>query len=178
MTTDVKIADNAFGSFFADIDRHEPDYERLRWIIGEIVPFARHAGVQVTEVGPERAVVEIPDAPEMTNQMGTVHAGALFLAADVAGAVAFIGAVMPRLDTVKMLVLRNAYTSFRKPAVGRIRAVATVDEREMRAVLAATGDERFDLNGKAMLYDDAGTLVAKLIFDYVADVNAGSDGGH
>ncbi|MDV6264957.1 DUF4442 domain-containing protein, partial [Rhodococcus yunnanensis] len=50
-----------------------------------------------------------------------------------------------------------------------IRAVATVDERELRTILAADRDERFELSGKALLFDDADVVVAKFTFDYVVD---------
>ncbi|WP_210718322.1 PaaI family thioesterase [Amycolatopsis acididurans] len=154
----------SFASVFADAGA---DYEKLREISDDLVPFGKHAGIEITEVGPDRAVAEIPGKPHQANHLGTVHAGALFLAADIAGAAAFVGAAAPVLSNVDILVLRNAGASFRKPATGRIRAIATVDEREMRRVLAADGAQRFDLDGKAQLFDSAGVMVAKFTFEYV-----------
>jgi acyl-coenzyme A thioesterase PaaI-like protein len=166
-----------FADAFSDIDPGQPDYDRIRDIAAALVPFGNHAGVRVTELGPDQAVVEIPDEPHLRNHLNTVHAGALFLAADIAGAAAFAGAVAPRLRQVRWFVLRDARTSFRKPATGRIRVVATVDERAVRALLAATGDQRFEVDGKALLYTADGTLVGKVSFEYTCEVAAAPAAG-
>lgn len=172
MTTTIATGPG-FADAFREIDPNQPDYNRIRDIAATLVPFGNHAGVRVTELGPDEAVVEIPDEPHLRNHQNTVHAGALFLAADIAGAAAFLGAAAAKLPSVRWFVLREARTSFRKPATGRIRVVGTVDERAMRAVLAATGEQRFDVDGKALLYNADGVLVGKVGFEYVCDV-AGS----
>lgn len=160
-----------FAAAYAGLADGTPDYEKLREISATLVPFGNHAGIEITEIGPEQAVTEIPDEPHLTNHLGTVHAGAQFLAADIAGAAAFVGAVAPKLSRVELLVLRTATSAFRKPATGRIRATATVDEREMRRLLASEGKQRFDLDGKALLHDSAGVLVAKFTFEYVCTLD-------
>jgi acyl-coenzyme A thioesterase PaaI-like protein len=165
MTNNMTIG--GFTDAYAGLDGAAPDYEKIREISASLVPFGNHAGIEITEVGPEHAVAEIPDLPQLTNHLGTVHAGAQFLAADIAGAAAFVGAAATRLSSVDLLVLRNGTASFRKPATGRIRATATVDEREMRRIRAAEGKQRFDLDGRALLHDEAGVLVAKFTFEYV-----------
>jgi acyl-coenzyme A thioesterase PaaI-like protein len=169
MTTTIATGPG-FADAFRGIEPGQPDYDRIRDIAATLVPFGSHAGVLVTELGPDQAVVEIPDEPHLRNHQDTVHAGALFLAADIAGAAAFLGAAATKLGSIRWFVLREARTSFRKPAAGRIRVVGTVDERAMRAVLAATSDQRFDVDGKALLYNPDGTLVGKVSFEYVCDV--------
>lgn len=155
-----------------------PDFERLRAVADEIVPFGNHAGVAVTEIGRDRAVVEIPDRPHLTNHMTTVHAGALFLAADIAGACAFVGAAAEVLSRIDLLVLRDARSTFRRPALGRICAVATVDGHDMARVRASEGGGRVDVDGRAHLYDDDDVLVAKFTFDYVCTVLPRPTGGN
>lgn len=159
-----------FAAAYPELDCTAVDYEYLRVVSQEMVPFGRHVGTVITEIGPERAVVEIPATGTMRNHMGTVHAGALFTAADIGGAAAFVGAAATRLPSVERLVLRGGTASYRKPAVGRIRAIATVDQRELTDVLAATASNRFELSGKATLLDDGDVAVAKFTFDYVCDV--------
>jgi acyl-coenzyme A thioesterase PaaI-like protein len=173
MSTETRISPaGGFSAVFGEVDPAAPDYEKLRAVADDMVPFGVHAGLSITEIGPERAVVEIPAEPHLTNHMRTVHAGALFLAADIAGAAAFVGAVAPRLAAIEMLVLKDARAAFRKPALGRIRAVATVDEREMRRILAAAAGRRFEIDGKAQLFDDNDVLVARFGFDYVCTLAA------
>lgn len=161
----------SFAGVFAGATGDKPDYDKIREISDNLVPFGKHSGIEITEVGPDRAVAEIPAEPHLLNHLGTVHAGALFLAADIAGAAAFVGAAARKLSTVDVLVLRNGTASFRKPANGRIRAIATVDERETRRILAGEG-QRFDLDGKALLYDADDVLVAKFTFEYVCTLVA------
>jgi acyl-coenzyme A thioesterase PaaI-like protein len=172
VSTDAALTEAGFG-VFAEAGGPAPDYERLRVIASGIVPFAIHAGLEITEIGPERAVVAVPAGRERTNQMGTVHAGAQFLAADVAGACAFVGAMAPRIGAVNWLVVRDAWSTFRKPASGRVLAVATVEERPVRALLAgaATGaGRRFELDGKATIQDEAGAPLAVFRFSYVGEL--------
>ncbi|MFI6364218.1 YiiD C-terminal domain-containing protein [Nocardia sp. NPDC050630] len=159
-----------FAAAYPELDCDAVDYEYLRTVSRDMVPFGRYVGTLITEISPERAVVEIPASNSVRNHMGTVHAGALFTAADIGGAAAFVGAAATRLNTVERLVLRAGTASYRKPAVGRIRAIATVDQRELAEVLAATASNRFELSGKASLLDDADVVVAKFTFDYVCDI--------
>ncbi|GAA5061676.1 YiiD C-terminal domain-containing protein [Nocardia callitridis] len=164
-----------FASAYPELDPAAVDYEYLRAVSHDLVPFGRHIGTAVTEVSAERAVVEIPAGDTVGNHMGTVHAGALFTAADIGGAAAFVGAAATRLHTVERLVLRTATASYRKPAMGRIRAIATVDLRELAEVLTATVSGRHELSGKASLLDDRDVLVAKFTFDYVCDLAIAGD---
>lgn len=161
-----------FADAFAGAGGPDPDYDKIREIADGLVPFGNHAGIEITEVGPDRAVAEIPAADHLRNHLGTVHAGALFLAADIAGASAFVGALAPRLSEVEFLVLKNSGASFRKPATGRIRAVAAADERETRGILALPAGQRFDLDVKALCYDADDVLVAKFTFSYVGSLGA------
>ncbi|CUU54542.1 uncharacterized domain 1-containing protein [Parafrankia irregularis] len=154
----------------ATADPSAPDFARICEIANAIVPFRRFVGIDITQVDPDHSVVEIPARPDLTNQLGTVHAGALFLAADLAGAAAVAGAMAARLSRFESLVVRNARSSFRRPARGRIRAIGMVDEREARRVLAGTGPERFDLDVRAVLYDDDDVIVARFGFDYVCAI--------
>lgn len=148
------------------------DLERLRSVVDTMVPFNNFVGVRITELTREYAVAELPVRDELMNHFGTVHAGALFLAAEVAGAGAFSGAMSPRILQVERFVLRESRESFLKPAVGRIRARATVDAQTVAGVLARAAAERFELKGSALLHDEAGVLVARVELDYVAWVKA------
>lgn len=167
-TADRKVG--RFAAAFGAIDYDSPDYELLRSVADTLVPFGAHIGMSITEISPDRAVVEIPNAPHVVNHMGTVHAGALFTAADIAGAAAVAGAAATGLHLIDSLVVRGATASYRKPATGHIRAIATVDERELRAILGAACNQRFELTGKVTVLNDEDTTVAKFTFDYVCDV--------
>jgi 1,4-dihydroxy-2-naphthoyl-CoA hydrolase len=53
----------------------------------ELMPFARHLGVTLTEATPERVRAELAWRPELCTAGGTLHGGAMMSLADTAGAV-------------------------------------------------------------------------------------------
>jgi uncharacterized protein (TIGR00369 family) len=143
------------------------DLERLRATVDTMVPFCNHVGVRVTELAPDHGQAELPVRPELQNHFGTVHAGALFLAAEVAGAAAFAGAMAPRITQLQGFILRSSKIAFLKPANGHIRARATLDQQAVSAILAG-GAGRFELAGLALLHDASDTLLGRVELDYVA----------
>ncbi len=150
-----------------------PDYEQIRRTVDRIVPFVNLAGIRLTELGDGSAVAELPARENMLNHLGTVHAGALFLAAEVACAGAFSGVIAPRISHVRTFVLRDTRMSFLRAGRGRIRAFGTVSSPVLRAVVRARSAEQFDISGKALLRDDTGSLVAKVDLDYLCHLAAG-----
>ena len=148
-----------------------PDLEHVRATTEAMVPFNSYVGLRIAQVREDGAVVENPVSEALHNQMGTVHAGVLFLLGDVAGAAAFCGQLAPLLASVERLVLRDARVQFLKPALGRIRAHAHVDDRVVAAVLDGRLRGRFYLDGRAQMLDDDGVVVAKMSLDYVCVVN-------
>lgn len=162
---------SAFAAF-KDFAIQDPDYDKLMEIANSIVPFGKLAGVRITELSPECAVAELPADEDLKNHVDTVHAAAMYLAADFAGAVSFVGAVPAQVSRVEWMVVRGGHSTFLKPALGRIRAVGTVDERDVRAIVSSTSAGRFDVDGRALLYDDSDVLVAKFYFDYTCQLAA------
>ncbi|MFR9800876.1 YiiD C-terminal domain-containing protein [Pseudonocardia sp. RS010] len=150
------------------------DLEQLRRTVDTMVPFCNHVGVRVTELAPDHGQAELPVRPELQNHFGTVHAGALFLAAEVAGAAAFAGAMAPRITQLQGFVLRSSRIAFLKPANGRVRARATLEQKAIDAVLMGSHAGRFELAGLALLHDDADVLLGRVELDYVAWMGAAS----
>ncbi|MCX4091549.1 PaaI family thioesterase [Nocardia sp. alder85J] len=143
-----------------------PDYEQIRRTVDTLVPFVNLVGVRMTELGPDSAVAEVPAQPDMLNHLGTVHAGALFLAAEVACAGAFSGAIAPRILHLRSFVLRDTRATFLRAGQGRIRAHGTVASPVLAEVVGRRTEEQFELTGKALLRDDTGALVAKVDLEY------------
>lgn len=142
------------------------DYEQIRQLVDSVVPVNDHVGVRVIEVGFATAVAEVSDRHETRNHLGTVHAAVMFLAAETACAGAFSGGLAARVTAVQSFVLREARTTFFRPAAGRIRATATVDDKALSTILSGEGQGPYEISGKALLNDDAGKLVGKVDFDY------------
>lgn len=176
LTSEEGRLSNGLAAAFPDLDPAAPDYDYLISATSGLVPFGDLVGVEVTEMSADHAVVSVGPDPAVTNHMGTVHAGTLFTAADIAGALAFIGAAATHLHAIERLVLRAATVTYRRPATGRIRAVARVDERELRAVLDAAEAGPHDITCRAAVLDDEDTVTARLTFDYVCNVTGRSGG--
>lgn len=144
-----------------------PDYDQIRRTVDALVPFVNLVGVRLIDLGAGSAVAEVPARDSMLNHLGTVHAGALFLAAEVACAGAFSGVIAPRIRHVRTFVLRDTRATFLRPAHGRIRAHGTVTSPVLGDVVRRKTEEQVDITGKALLRDDNGTLIAKVDLDYL-----------
>jgi acyl-coenzyme A thioesterase PaaI-like protein len=103
--------------------------------------------------------VRLPERPELTNHVGSQHAGALFTVAETASGAAFVGAFAARMGEVTPLA-RSAEISYEKIAKGPIEASATlgVPAEEALATLDAEGKVEFPC--QVELADASGTRVA------------------
>jgi acyl-coenzyme A thioesterase PaaI-like protein len=123
------------------------------------VPFAGHVGVEITSIAEGESTVLLPERPELTNHVGSQHAGALFTAAETASGAAFVGAFAERMGDVTPLA-RSAEIAYEKIANGPIEASAKlgVDPAEALATLDSEGKVEFPC--EVVLTDESGTRVA------------------
>ena len=135
------------------------DFDAIAQGMTQAVPFAGHLGLEITHIGEGEAVVRLPEGPELTNHVGSQHAGALFTVAETASGAAFVGAFAERLGDVTPLA-RSAEISYEKIANGPIEATAklAVDPTEALATLDAEGKVVFPC--KVELTDASGQRVA------------------
>jgi acyl-coenzyme A thioesterase PaaI-like protein len=116
------------------------DFDAIAQGMTQAVPFAGFLGLEVTSVAAGEATVVLPERAELTNHVGSQHAGALFTAAEAASGAAFVGAFAERMGEVTPLA-RGAEISYEKIAKGPIEARATlgVPAAEALATLDAEG---------------------------------------
>jgi uncharacterized protein (TIGR00369 family) len=119
------------------------DFDAIAQGMGQAVPFAGYLGLEITKVGAGEAVVVLPERTELTNHVGSQHAGALFTAAETASGAAFVGAFAERMGEVTPLA-RSAEISYEKIAKGPIEASARL------AVPAAEALATLDAEGKVV----------------------------
>jgi uncharacterized protein (TIGR00369 family) len=120
-----------------------PDFDAIAAGIPEAVPFAKFLGLKINRIGEGESVVTLPERPELTNHVGSQHAGALFSAAEAASGAAFIGAFVERLADIVPLA-RSAEISYDKVANGPIEA------RGRLGVPAAEALAKLDSEGKVV----------------------------
>jgi len=117
------------------------DFDLIAKGITAAVPFVGHLGLEVRSVSEEEAVVVLPERRELTNHVGSQHAGALFTAAETASGAAFVAAFAERMGDVTPLA-KSAAIDYEKVANGPIVATARL------GIPAATALETLDSEGK------------------------------
>ncbi|HEX7058813.1 MAG TPA: DUF4442 domain-containing protein [Solirubrobacterales bacterium] len=135
------------------------DFDAIAQGMTQAVPFAAFLELEITSVSEGEAVVRLPERPELTNHVGSQHAGALFTAAEAASGAAFVGAFAERLGEVTPLA-RRAEISYEKIAKGPIDATAKLGAApaELLVTLDAEGKVLFPC--EIELVDAGGTRVA------------------
>ena len=143
------------------------DVEAINQVITQGVPFNRVLGVRVVAVEPERADVAIPEAPELLNHVGTVHAAVEFALGDVASGTLVVSAFSDVQAQGYVPLVASARIAYLKPAKGELRGVAALSQeaqRLVRAELESNGKARFSV--PIEIRDAAGTLVAEVVFEW------------
>jgi acyl-coenzyme A thioesterase PaaI-like protein len=114
-------------------------YDMIRSQMGQNVPFARHAGVEIDTVDKGRASARLPFRPEGLNHVGTQHAAALFALGETASGAAMAGTFAPMLLEVRPVAAEASIRYFGL-AKGQVTADARV-EAEPDALLEAVRSE-------------------------------------
>jgi uncharacterized protein (TIGR00369 family) len=152
------------------------DFDAIAKGMTQAVPFAGHLGLEITSVGEGEATVRLPDRVELTNHVGSQHAGALFTVAETASGAAFVGAFVERLGEVTPLA-RSAEISYEKIAKGPIEASAKlgVPPAEALATLDAEGKVVFPC--EIELTDGSGKRVAVATVHWHVRLNQPAEAG-
>jgi uncharacterized protein (TIGR00369 family) len=135
------------------------DFDAIAQGMTHAVPFAGHLGLEITAVAEGEAAVRLPDRPELTNHVGSQHAGALFTAAETASGAAFVGAFAERLGDVTPLA-RRAEISYEKIAKGPIEASARLGVGAADALATLDAEGKVEFPCEVELADASGTRVA------------------
>ena len=125
------------------------DFDAIAKGMSEAVPFVGHLDLEITQVGPGESTVVLPERPELTNHVGSQHAGALFTVAEAASGAAFVGAFAERMGDVTPLA-RVAEIDYEKIAHGPIEANAKLGIDASRGARHARrrGQGRVPLRGR------------------------------
>jgi len=137
------------------------DYEQIKAGLSQVVPFNRHLGIEIVEVGEGRGVSRLPEAPHLLNHVATQHAAALFGAGKAASGAAMVGAFAAMMGRFTPLA-RGAEIRYLKPARGPITATATVsgDPATLRSRMDADGRIEFQVD--VSLEEASGVKVAEM----------------
>ena len=150
------------------------DFDAIAQGMTQAVPFAGFLGLDITNISAGEAVVVLPERAELTNHVGSQHAGALFTVAEAASGAAFVGAFAERMGEVTPLA-RSAEISYEKIAKGPIEARArlAVPAEEALATLDSVGKVEFPC--EIELVDGSGTKVAVATVHWHVRLNKPAD---
>ena len=135
------------------------DFDAIAAGLTQAVPFAGFLGLEITEVAEGEATVVLPERQELTNHVGSQHAGALFTAAETASGAAFVGAFAERMGDVTPLA-RSAEIAYEKIAKGPITAKAELGMPKDEALATLDADGKVEFPCEVVLTDSGGTRVA------------------
>jgi uncharacterized protein (TIGR00369 family) len=135
------------------------DFDAIAQGMTQAVPFAGHLGLEVTSIAEGESVVLLPERAELTNHVGSQHAGALFTVAETASGAAFVGAFAERMGEVTPLA-RSAEISYEKIAKGPIEARAKLGVSAADALATLDADGKVVFPCEIELTDGSGTRVA------------------
>jgi uncharacterized protein (TIGR00369 family) len=136
------------------------DFNAIADGMNEAVPFVAHLGLEIGSVGEGEATVRLPERAELTNHVGSQHAGALFTLAETASGAAFVGAFADRLAEVTPLA-RRAEISYEKIATGAIEAAARLGVAKQEAMTTLDADGVVSFPCEVELTDSGGEVVAR-----------------
>jgi acyl-coenzyme A thioesterase PaaI-like protein len=140
------------------------DYEAIKSGFAQAIPFVKFLGLEFVEIGPGTATVRLPERPDLTNHVGSQHAGALFTVAEAASGGAFVGTFAERLGDVTPLA-KAARIDYEKIAKGPIDATGTLaDAADALAALEEDGKVEFQI--QVELRDASGERVASAAVDW------------
>jgi uncharacterized protein (TIGR00369 family) len=135
------------------------DFDAIAQGMNQAVPFAGHLGLEITDVTAGEATVRLPERAELTNHVGSQHAGALFTVAEAASGAAFVGAFAERLGEVTPLA-RSAEIAYEKIAKGPIEARARLGVPAAEALATLDAEGKVEFPCEVELHDGSGVQVA------------------
>ena len=135
------------------------DFDAIAAGMSQAVPFAGFLGLEITKMAEGEATVVLPERQDLTNHVGSQHAGALFTAAENASGAAFVGAFAERMGDVTPLA-RSAEIAYEKIARGPITAQATLGIPKDEALATLDRDGKVEFPCDVVLSDAEGTQVA------------------
>lgn len=135
------------------------DFDAIAKGLAMAVPFVGHLDLEITEMAAGEATVVLPRRPELTNHVGSQHAGALFTAAETASGAAFVGAFAVRMGDVVPLA-KSAEIDYKKIANGPITANAKLGIEAAEAIATLDAEGKVEFPCEVELTDRDGNLVA------------------
>lgn len=130
----------------------------------DAIPYVLHHQVEILAVDEGEVRLRMPFREELKNYVGTVHAGALYTAAETAAGAAAFG-LFP--DGGAIALLRGARVRYTRRAEGDVEVTARVGKNQAQDTLKTFEETgKGDLAVEVQLTDPQGEVVFEGDFDY------------
>ena len=140
-------------------------YDMIKSHLDSAVPFATHTGVKLLEIGDGVASAELDQRNEVSNHIGSMHAGAMFTLGEAASGAALAGAFGPAIMQMRP-VAATAKIAFKKVAHGLLTAHAKASQggAELMQAIETDGKVAFDIN--VDVQDASGDTVVEMTVNW------------
>ena len=140
-------------------------YDMIKTHLDASVPFARHVGVTLLEIGDGTASASLDQREDVSNHIASMHAGAIFTLAEAASGAALAGALAPVILEMRP-VAANAQIAFKKIAKGTLtaHAKASQDGASLIKTIEDAGKVAFDV--AVDVQDESGDTVVEMTVNW------------
>ena len=133
--------------------------------MGQTLPFVRHNGIKITEVGDGLGEAVFPQTENSLNHVNSQHAGGLFTVGEAASGAAMSGLFADQILNIRPLAA-GASIRYTKIAKGDITARAKVDGDAAALRDSLASDGRVSFSVEVELTDVDGNTVAHMTVDW------------
>lgn len=140
-------------------------YDMIKAQLSAIVPFQNHVGITLLEVGDGVASAQLEQRDEVSNHIGSMHAGAMFTLGEAASGAAMAGALAPVILSMRP-VAATAGLAFKRIAKGGLTAHAKTSAPgvELMKTIKDEGKVAFDV--AVDIQDASGETVVEMTINW------------
>ncbi|MGJ8627816.1 MAG: DUF4442 domain-containing protein [Sulfitobacter sp.] len=140
-------------------------YDMIKAQLSAIVPFQNHVGITLLEVGDGIASAQLEQRDEVSNHIGSMHAGAMFTLGEAASGAAMAGALAPVILSMRP-VAATAGLAFKRIAKGVLTAHAKTSApgAELMKTIKNEGKVAFDV--VVDIQDASGETVVEMTINW------------
>lgn len=129
--------------------------------MAQVVPWVKSVGITFGETTAERAVVHLPDAPELHNHVGGPHAAMIFGLGETASGAVGLAAFSSTGDRATPLVVRSQ-VEYLKLARGPLTAEAVLDRPAADVIAELEAGKRPEFTVSVRITDAGGRETTRL----------------
>ncbi len=146
------------------------DFDAIKEGLRQSVPLVRTLGLEFEELSAERALLRLPDQPDLHNHVGGPHAGIMFALGESASGAVVIGTFADQLGRATPLAA-DASIRYRRVAMGEVTAEAVLGRPRGDVVADLDRGENGYFEVAVTLRDSSGQTTGDMTVNWVLRLN-------